>query len=235
MSAAGGGSRGGPRPTAHLTRSLQGQEPTAHSLITRPGSLGPGPAMALSSCGAPTPPTTCACFLDLEVGGPTPSPLPGGPGRAQVPPSLPRCEPGRGSGRGAPPPSAPTGAAWEPADAAPGAPHSLAPACETRHGPRNLLPVVSGRVLVGDPVPPGEVAVGAAGPHGPVAQGQLAGLQPCGRAGIPCAQAAAVDAPPLPKGLRSPDTARSAAVAMEAVPCSGLASEWQPQKRRTQN
>lgn len=105
-----------------------------------------------------------------------------------MPASRPQCEPGRGPGRGASP-LAPVGAACELADTAPGAPRGPAPACETRRGPGNLLPVVSGRVLVADAVASGEVAVGAAGPHGPGAQGQLAGLQPCRQAGVPLSQA----------------------------------------------
>lgn len=122
--------------------------------------------------------------------------------------SLPQREPGRGSGRGLSP-SAPIGAACEPEDAPPGAPQRPAPACETRHGPGNLLPVVSGRVLVGDAVPPGEVAVGAAGPHGPGAQGQLAGLQPCRRAGgVPLLRPAAATLRPRTAPARGPVLSR---------------------------
>ena len=104
-----------------------------------------------------------------------------------------------------------------PTDAVHGSPGAPAPACETRHVPRNLLPVVSGRVSVGDAVPSGEIPVGAAGPHGPGAQGQLAGLQPCRQTERPSALGPGRrrDGPTLPASLLSP----------------WLGTEWEPRER----
>lgn len=94
-------------------------------------------------------------FLSFKVGG---------PGRpwlsldAGVPL---RCGPGMGSGLGR----------QAQGEQLLGAPRSPTPACEARDVSGDLLPVVSGWVLVSDAVPSGKVPVGAAGPHSPGAQG----------------------------------------------------------------
>lgn len=176
--------------------------------------------MRCLAVGPRAPPDRHLGFPGLQGGSPAPRPLPRrpwqSPGAAWPPAGVTLgwvpvwVNQPRGSSTAPAPRQSPT-------DAIHGSPGAPAPACETRHVPGNLLPVVSGRVSVGDAVPSGEIPIGAAGPHGPGTQGQLAGLQPCRQTEHLSALSPGRgrDGPTLPASLLSP----------------WLGTEWEPRER----